>query len=233
MQRHAASSPHSPLRRRWLCLLLALLVAQPAGGQAVVAELSVTAFGRQRLELSSGRTVLEDGGEIVDLGSGVRLVADWISYAEGVDVVARGARLEGDLGLVVAPEALIDLERGRLAATGGVRWTRDGLAVAGRELRFDARAGVAWLVGDVVASSPAAAASEVWVDVASGRVLLLGPYRYAEGVLVLSGAEGSALQLDAVATEGGTLYDARTEVEPAWRASVEALRLAGWSTSAD
>ena len=232
MPRRSTPSP-PPLRGRFARLtrawLVAALLAAPAWAHGSAAELSVTAHGRQRLDLASGRTVLEDGGELTDRRSGVRLVAAWIAYAEGVEVVAREARIEGDLGSVVAAEVTVDLASGRLTATGGVAWERDGLEVRGGELRFDADAGIAWLAFGVVASAPAASAEEVWVEIAGGRVLLVGPYRYAEGPLALSGGEGSSLQLDVVATPGGPVYDARTEVEPGWLASVERLRRDAWA----
>lgn len=197
------------------------------------AELTVTAYGRQTFDLASGRTVLDDGGEVVDRRSGVRLVAAWVSYAEGVEVVAREVSFEGDLGRVSAPEATIDLQRGRVWAGGGVRWERDGFEVRGRELRFDAEAGIVGLLGEVVATSPDASAAEAWVEIVGGRVLLLGPYRYADGPIVLRGEAGRALQLDAVATADRLDYDARTDVDPTWRDAVEGLRHDGWSRSAE
>jgi len=231
LRRARPAEPRPP--RPWLALALAALVALPAWGQSTIAELSVTAFGRQRLDLASGRTLLEDGGELVDRRTGVRLVAAWIAYAEGVDVAARGATLDGALGRVDAAEVRVDLAAGRLVASGDVVWSRDGLEVRGDELRYDAEAGVAWLSGDVVAAAPDAAAAEVWVELASGRVLLVGPYRYAEGPLQLTGGAGSALQLDVATTSVGATYDARTDVEPAWRATVERLRSDGGGTTGE
>ena len=221
------------VRRAIVLLLLCTWAATPAWGQSGVAELGVTSYGRQRLDLASGRTVLEDGGELADRGSGVRLSAAWISYEDGVDVVARDVVMEGDLGRVTAPDVVVDLASGRVTATGGIAWTRAGLAIRGVELRFDAAEGIAWLIGDVVASVPEVEAAEVWVEVVGGRVLLLGPYRYAEGFLVLTGGDGSALQLDAVTTSTGSTYDARTDVEPGWRETVERLRADGGAASDD
>ena len=225
-------SPHRLARRAWPWLVVLAVVAA-ALGRSHTAELTVTAFGRQRFDLASGRTILLDGGEVVDRRSGVRLEAAWVSYADGVDIIARDARLEGDLGRVTAPEVTIDLVRGRLWATGGVVWTREGLEVRGDALRFDVEIGIAGLVGEVVATSPQAAAAEAWVEVLGRRVLLVGPYRYADGPIVLSGGAGSALQLDAVDTPNGLGYDARTDVDPDWREAVERSRRDGWSGSVE
>jgi hypothetical protein len=234
--RHATTGPPPPRRRRsrgrsWLAW--AFVVAAFALARDTAAELTVTAYGRQTLDLASGRTVLDDGGEVVDRRSGVRLVAAWVSYAEGVEVVAREASFEGELGRVTAPEATIDLLRGRVWAGGGVLWERDGLAVRGEELRFDAEAGIVGMLGGVVATAPDASAAEAWVEIVGGRILMLGPYRYADGPIVLSGEAGRALQLDLVVAADGLTYDARTDVEPAWRDAVEGLRHGGWSRSGD
>lgn len=201
--------------------------------QSGVAELEVTAYGRQRIDLATGRTILEDGGELMERGSGVRLMAAWIAYAEGVDVEARDARIEGDLGRVEAPRVAIDLGLGRLTANGGVVWRRAGLEVAGASLWFDAEAAVVGLLGGVEALEPNASAAEAWIDLGSGRVLLFGPYRYADGSLVLRGGEAGALQLVAVETDDGVVYDANTVVDEDWLATVAALREAWRSTSGD
>jgi hypothetical protein len=210
-----------------------MVVAVTGMARSSLAELAVTAAGRQQFDLASGRTTLLDGGVVVDRRSGVRLEAAWVSYVDGVDIVARDAQLEGAVGTVSAAEVTIDLVRGRLWATGGVVWAREGLEVRGDELRFDVEAGIGGLVGEVVATEPAAEAAEVWIDVVGGRVLLLGPYRYAAGPIVLTGEAGSALQLDAVEVPSGLGYDARTEVDPVWRDVVERLRQGGWSGSAE
>jgi hypothetical protein len=233
--RRVPPEPPPPRRygRAWSWIAWAIVVAAFALARDTAAELTVTAHGRQTLDLASGRTVLDDGGEVVDRRSGVRLLARWISYAEGIEVLAREVSFDGELGRVSAPEATIDLLRGRVWAGGGVLWERDGLEVRGDELRFDAEARIVGLLGEVVATSPDASAAEAWVEIVGGRVLLLGPYRYANGPIVLRGGAGSALQLDVVETDAGPNYDARTDVEPAWLEAVEGLRQGGWSRSGE
>lgn len=218
---------------RLLVWLLAALLAWPAWGQAGVAELSVTAYGRQRLDLETGRTVLEDGGELVDRTSGVRIAAAWIAYLDGIEVVARGVTLDGDVGRVEAGEIAVDLLGGRLQATGGVRWLRPGVDVTGRSLWFDVGAGVAGLVGGIEATAPEVSAAEVWIELASGRVLLVGPYRYADGRLVLTGGADAALQLDVVEVAGVPGYDARSAVDPDWAETVARLRGEPWAAAGE
>jgi hypothetical protein len=194
-------------------LVAALLLAAPPGGaQEALAELTVTAFGAQRFDLATGRTVLEDGGEVVDRTSGVRLTAGWIAYVEGATLEARDATLDGDLGQVEAERVWIDLVAGRLEATGGVTLARDGLRASAARLALDGPAGLAWLAGTVVAEVPEAAAEEVWIDVADGRLVLVGPYRYQDAVFLLEGGEGARLQLDPVPATAGGGFDARSAV---------------------
>jgi hypothetical protein len=212
------------MRSFLVALVLAAVAA--AWAQGGIAELEVTAYGRQRIDLASGRTVLEDGGELIERGSGVRLVAAWIAYLEGIEVAAREASIDGDLGLVDAPLVVIDLVAGRLTASGGVAWQREGLRVTGETLWFDDAAGIVGLLGGVEAVEPDASAAEVWIELASGRVLLVGPYLYADGLLVLRGGEAASLQLDADDTGEGVTYDASTAVDAGLLAAVAAARAA-------
>lgn len=211
---------------RSFLVALVLAAAAAAWAQGGIAELEVTAYGRQSIDLASGRTVLEDGGELIERGSGVRLVAAWIAYLEGIEVAAREASIDGDLGLVDAPLVVIDLVAGRLTASGGVAWQREGLRVTGETLWLDDAAGIVGLLGGVEAVEPDASAAEVWIELASGRVLLVGPYVYADGLLVLRGGEAASLQLDADDTGEGVTYDASTAVDAGLLAAVAAARAA-------
>ncbi len=207
-------------------LLLCLFLAHPAWGQApeAFAELSVVAYGTQRLDLVSGLTVLEDGGEVIDQASGMRLVAAWIAYAEGQTLEARDAQLDGAVGQVRAAELFIDLQLGRVEAAGGVALLRPGLVVEAGGMGVDPSAGLAWLIGEVVATEPSASAAEAWIDLDDGRILLLGEYRYHDGLFELQGGAGTALQLDPIDLQGQATYDVRTEVDGAFLARVQGLR---------
>lgn len=213
-------------RARTCAWLLVLLTLAPVLGQGAgpVAELSVTAFGAQRLDLSTGMTVLSDGGEVIDQASGTRLTASWIAYAEGQALEAMEAQLEGEFGELWALELNIDLALGRVEAHGGVELRRSGLIVGAEAMGFDPDEGLAWLQGEVAASLPTAAAAEAWIDVVDGRILLLGPYVYDDGAFVLRGGEGSMLQLDPIELLGEASFDASTEVDEDLWARVQAAR---------
>lgn len=213
--------------RRARVAAVALLVAavaawapRPGLAQAPVADLTVVAYGPQRFDLATGRTVLDEGGEVTDRTSGVRLVATWIAYAEGTALEARGAEIEGDVGRVRAEVVRIDLATGRVDAEGAIVLERGGLRATAERLGVDAGAGLAWLAGGVVAERPDASAGAVWIDLASGRLLLVGPYRFADGVFVLEGGPEATLQLDPVPDGEGGDYDARSDVDPGFATRV-------------
>ncbi len=203
--------PRTTLRATWLAS--AVLLAAFAVAQTPVAELTVVAYGAQRFDLATGRTVLDEGGEVTDRASGVRMTATWIAYVDGASLEAREATIDGELGSVRAARVAIDLALGRLRAEGGLEFERPGIRARAERLGLDGPAGLAWLAGGVVADLPNADADTVWIDVADGRMVLVGPYRYADGPFVLEGAPGARLQLDPITVDGVAAYDARTDVE--------------------
>lgn len=215
MQRPPRSS--RAVRTRLAVLFLACALAAPplpfAWAQAPVAELTVVAYGAQRFDLATGRTVLDEGGEVIDRASGVRMTASWIAYVEGASLEAREATIDGDLGRVRAARVVIDLALGRVRAEGDLEFERPGIRARADRLGLDGPAGLAWLAGGVVAELPDAAAEAVWIDVADGRVVLVGPYRYVDGPFELEGGDGSRLQLDPIVVDDAAGYDARTDVE--------------------
>ena len=181
--------------------------------QAPVAELTVVAYGAQRLDLATGRTVLDDGGEVTDRASGVRMTAAWIAYVDGASLEAHDATIDGDLGRVRAARVVIDLALGLVRAEGDLEFERPGIRARAERLGLDGPAGLAWLAGGVIADQPDVAADAVWIDIADGRLVLVGPYAYADGPFRLEGAAGARLQLDPIAVDGVAGYDARTDVE--------------------
>lgn len=215
MQR-PSTSPRA-VRARLAVLLAVLALAAPpppfAMAQAPVAELTVVAYGAQRFDLATGRTVLDEGGEVVDRASGVRMTAAWIAYVDGASLEARDATIEGDLGRVRAARVVIDLALGRVLAEGELEFERPGIRARAERLGLDGPAGLAWLSGGVVADLPEATAAAVWIDVADGRLVLDGPYRYVGGPFELEGDAGARLQLDPIVVGDEAEYDARTDVE--------------------
>lgn len=207
-------------------MLLLGFLASCALAQMPAAELTVRSYGAQRLDLATGETVLEDGGEVVDQRSGVRLSAAWIAYVDGERLEARDAVVAGELGEVRADVVTIDLDVGRLVASGNVRLRRPGLAASSDRFGLDAAAGLAWLDGSVAATAPDAHAAWVWIDVADGRLALVGPYRFVDGGFVLSGDVGARLQLQPVTVDGAVAFDASTDVDEDLAGRMAAVRAA-------
>ena len=218
-----------PLRRQsrlrwasWCALALSLLAASAvaedavAEDAAVLAELTVTAFGAQRLDLATGFTELPDGGIVVDQGSGVRLEAPWLRYADGERLEATQAVIDGPFGTMDAAEVILDLLRRRLLVDGGLTLRVDGAVVRARSLRFDADAGWLWVHGDVSGDTPTFEAAALGYDTASGRIVLAPPYAYEDGPLLLrAAADGAPLQLTPERDEADAIvgYDAATALD--------------------
>lgn len=218
-----------PLRRpaqpRWLpwCVLALVLLAASAVAEdavaddpAPLAELTVTAFGAQGLDLATGYTELPDGGIVVDQGSGVRLEAPWLRYAAGERLEASQAVIVGPFGTMDAAEVVLDLEGRRLLAEGGVTLRVDGAEVRAQSLQFDAEEGWLWAYGEVSGDTPTFEAAALGYDTASGRIVLVPPYAYEDGPLLLrAAADGAALQLTPERDEADVIigYDASTALD--------------------
>ncbi len=209
--------PTQPRWPLWCTVALALLAASAlAEDAAPLAELTVTAFGAQTLDLATGFTELPDGGIVVDQGSGVRLEAPWLRYADGERLEATEAVLTGAFGTMDAAEVVLDLERRRLIVEGGVTLRVDGAVVRARSLRFDADDGWLWAHGDVSGDAPTFEAAALLYDTASGRIVLVPAYAYEDGPLLLrADADGAPLQLTPERDETGAIvgYDASTALD--------------------
>lgn len=219
-ERMQRSSPSlRAVRSRLAALLGALALTAPllptADAQGPVAELTVVAYGAQRFDLASGRTVLDAGGEVIDRASGVRMSAAWIAYVDGASLEAREATIDGALGRVRAARVFIDLALGRVRAEGELTFERPGIRARAERMGLDGPGGLAWLAGGVVAELPDVAADAVWIDVGDGRLVLVGPFRYSDGPITLEGGAGARLQLDPIVVDGAPGYDARTDVDAA------------------
>lgn len=203
-------------RARSIAISCALLLAS-AVAVASVAELTVTAYGAQRLDLATGFTELPDGGEVVDQGTGVRLTAPWLRYAEGELLEARDATVDGPFGRLTAPLVSVDLRIGRLEAAGGVALENEaGHVLRADEMVYDAEAGWAEARGGVTGEAPTLAADVVWAHVGSGRLVLAAPYLYEDGPIRLrSDNPGAFLQLTPVRDADGVIvdYDATTTLD--------------------
>lgn len=231
-------------RAPWLlAALLAAVAWGPAAQGQGFAELEVIAYGAQRFDLATGFTELPDGGEAVERRTGVRLSAPWLRYAEGDRLEAHDALVEGDFGRIEAPMLRLDIAARVLSAeasspddedepaaarrAGLVRLTWDDGAVEAEGLRFDAESGWLWLAGSVRGDVPVLEAAQVGYLSTSGVIVLLPPYRYEDGPLVLrADAAGAPLQLTPDRDGDGVLlgYDASTTLSEEVRSGLEARR---------
>jgi hypothetical protein len=196
-----------------IAVLLAALVTWGHAQGEGFAELEVVAYGAQRFDLATGFTELVDGGEVVERGTGVRLAAPWLRYAEGDRLEAVDAVVEGDFGRIDAPGLALDIARRTLLADGGVRLVWQDGAVEADRLRFEADAGWLWVEGSVRGESPTLEAAEVGYRIEAGVIVLLPPYRFVDGPIVLSAdADGAPLQLTPDRDADGALlgFDAST-----------------------
>jgi hypothetical protein len=198
-------------------LCVAALVATGAVSAqdgAPVARLSVIPDGEQRLDLSTGETVLADGGTIVDAATGLELEAETIRYVEGAWIEAEEASASTGGGVLTAPALRIDLPGRTATAPQGVQYALNGLSLtaASALLRFDP---------DLVrferprADDPVLEGRALLLDVRTGDAILLGPYRFEDGPFTLRDERGEALlQLRATRTDAGVpTYRAANEVD--------------------
>jgi len=174
--------------------------------------LEVIPNGDQSLDLVTGETILHDGGLLRDQKSGLELEAIFVRFVEGEILVAEGVTaLRQDFSFS-APVLQLDLETSVATVPQGVAFAGSSLDVtatlasldfAAERARFDA----------VVAASPAFEARALIVDLVTGDALLLGPYVYEQGFLVLRDPreEGRLLLLAIENEEGVNVYDATTD----------------------
>lgn len=214
----------TPFSRLAPVLLAALLVALPVLAQDgsagsdptgdAVARLTVVPNGEQSFDLLTGETTLSEGGTILDTETGLRLDAAFVRYLEGAYIEAEEATAVTAGGTLVATTLSIDVPTLVARAPDGVRFERAGLTVMavaaelrfGPELaRFDAPAG----------DDPELSAEALLLDLRSGDALLLGPYRFQDGLFTLSDErEDAVLQLRPVtAADGAPSYRAANEVD--------------------
>jgi hypothetical protein len=199
----------------------ALAADEPAAGAPEAdadsfAQLSVIAYGAQRFDLATGFTELSDGGEVIDRGTGVRLAAPWLRYAEGDRLEASDALVHGAFGELTAAKLTLDMARRELRAEGGVRLVTPHGAVSAQTLAFDADGGWVLVRGDIRSEDVDLTAAAVWFEVAGGRLVLLPPYLYVDGPVTLQAdGDGAPLQLTPELHDDGTLagFDATTRLD--------------------
>lgn len=201
----------------------ALALAQDGAEEAApFAGLQVIAHGDQVFDLATGVTTLPQGGEVVDRNSDLRLVGETLRYKDGAFIEAEGARVEGRFGAASAARLRIDVAARVLEAEGELKVEREGLRLEADGLLYDAEAEVVRFHGNVRADAPDFEAAAAVLDLRSGAIVLVGPYRFADGPFTLRApAEGALLELVPAEGDAGTDYAAASEVSPELAARLE------------
>ena len=199
-----------------LCGLLAVApVAQGQSGESEVepfAGLTVTPTGREVFDISTGTTTLPDGGQVVDAATNIRLVAPFIRMREGVWLEARAPVVQGAFGELSASQLAFDLDSLVLEAEGPLKLVREGLELEAQGARY---IGGEELVAftDPTSEGAGFSAAKILLDPNTGHALLVGPYRYEDGLFTLSSDEpGALLALTWSVVDGVGGYDASTDI---------------------
>jgi len=177
------------------------------------AALVVTPFGEQTFDLATGVTTLPDGGEVAAREAGVVLSGQRLRYQQGVFVEAEGAKITARAFTLSAPSITLDLAERRLSASGGVRYQSPELELGAEQVLIDLARGYAVLSNVVSTRAPLLEAARLVVAGDLGAALLVGPYRYQDGPLVLSSSEpGDLLELRWSTTAEGLRFTVSTVI---------------------
>ncbi len=203
--------------RAFACVFVVLLLGSAAwAAGAPFAALTIMPSGPQSYDITTGVTTLPKGGTVIDQDTGVTLHAASMRYLQGKSIDAKNANVSGSFGQLTASTIHIDIPDGTLTASGNLKLTRGALALQAASLRYDAGREVVDFTGPVTGTSPDFQADRVLLDARSGDVLLVGHYRFSEGVLTLTSPEGGGrLELHLHQVDGKPVYDAATDVSPA------------------
>jgi lipopolysaccharide assembly outer membrane protein LptD (OstA) len=184
------------VRARLLPLLAALAIPAVAHGQQespIAAGLTVIAHGDQEVDILTGITTLPEGGQVVDRVNGMTLTAETLRYLAGEFVEGSGVEVKGGFGQARADSVRVDLVEGVVEAVGSVRFQRDQIGLSASALHYDAKGQVLRFDGPVTSEGIEFEAATMLLDVQSGSVVLVGPYRYQDERLELSSERGGAL----------------------------------------
>lgn len=177
------------LQRRSAGLLLAMMLLGTVFAVAQSSEfaaLQITSYGPQTFDIATGITTLPEGGEVIVRESGTMMQGSYVRYQDGVFVEVRDAEVTGSFGSLRADQMTLDLEAQTLRAEGNLALMSDDLTVSGATLLIDLNSDMAVASGGVNSETPALSAARLLLDMQHDRALLLGPYQYADGPLVLS-----------------------------------------------
>jgi hypothetical protein len=195
--------------RRWLgwALLFGLALANP------YAALVVTPHGEQIFDLATGVTTLPNGGEVAAREAGVVLTGQRLRFQQGVFVEAEGAKVAARAFTLSAPSIFLDIAQQSLSAGGGVVYQSPELTIRAESLLIDLAQEQAVLSGVLSTGEPRLEAATLLVAHNLGAALLVGPYRYQDGLLTLSSSEaGDLLELRWSTTAEDLSFTASTDI---------------------
>jgi len=112
-----------------------------------------------------------------------------------------------------APSISLDIAQQSLSASGGVVFRSPELMLSAEQLQIDLVRGHAVLSGVVSTTAPLLEAATLVVASDLGAALLVGPYRYQDGPLVLSSSEpGDLLELRWITGDEGLSFAVSTDI---------------------
>ena len=179
-----------------LLISVCTALAQPqVGSPQDFAALTVRPNGPEELDLTTGVTTLPQGGEVSYRKEGVALKGTFIRYLEGDFIEVEGAVVTGNFGTLAAPRLRFEVAAQTLKAQGGAAFSGEALELSADTLALDLGDEVALLAGNVSSKTPELSAQRAVIDLKNPQALLVGPYRYQDGPIGLTGAAGKLLAL--------------------------------------
>ena len=186
--------------RRFSCLTLLLatscaFAAAPVGNPADFAALTIRPNGSEAFDLATGVTTLPEGGTIGYKNENVTLAGAVIRYAEGDFIEIEKATVEGTFGALKAPALRFDVASQQLTASSGATFEGPALALSAATVELNLNDDIAVLKGKVSSRDPDLTSSTALVDTRGRHALLVGPYEFHNGPVVLRGDAGEQLAL--------------------------------------
>lgn len=188
-------------RRLWgvplavLAPVLLLMAAAPLGSPADFAALTIRPNGSEAFDLATGITTLNEGGTVAYRDEGVTLEGSFIRYREGEFIEIERASVTGAFGALRAPALRFDVPTQLLTASKGAAFDGPALTLEADTVELNLNDDIAVLEGSVTSRTPDLESAQVLVDTLGQRAVLVGPYTFNNGPVVLRGNAGKTLAL--------------------------------------
>ena len=164
---------------------------------AQFAALNLKPKGESLYNINTDVTTWPQGGEIIDKARGIKLVAEFVEYQEGVYIKAKNAQAEGFFGVLNTPELNLDATTNIITSTGGISLNQGGLNLSADTLRLYLDQSIVVLSGNVSNQAPSFQTAHLVIKIGAGYALLVSPFTYQDGALNLSKSSvGSLIQLN-------------------------------------